>query len=168
VLFVSTRKVFQRGDEAWDAYIQWIGLPRLQQVRTVDAALNERVDECGSVYCNELEIPAARAGLPEPRSSGEYYLLATKVTAASWNETFAGFDFFGCDLSDETMTSSLLNCGPWTGALRRLADRLNSYGLLSIDDALEAQKLLATAWGPEEPHALADVWAVYGWKGARP
>ncbi len=162
MLFVSTRQVFQRGDAAWDAYLAWIALPHLRQVRTVDAALNKYVDDCGSIPCDPSEILGALATLPAPRGAREYTLLGTKVESASWTETFDGFDYLGCDLSDDTMTSSLLNCGPWTGLLQPFVDRLNSYGLLSVDDARQAQKLLPTAWGAENPHACADVWALFG------
>ena len=162
MLFVSTRQVLQLGDAAWDAYIKWIALPHLRQVRTVDPGLNEYVDDCGSIYCDRSEIRGALGRLPEPRSAREYYLLGTKVESTSWTETFDGFDYFGCDLSDETMTSSLLNCGPWTGLLQPFVGRLNSYGLLSVDDARQAQKLLPTEWGANEPHAFADVWALFG------
>jgi len=162
MLFVSTRKTFQRGDASWDAYVKSIELPRLDQVRTVDAGLNECVDDSGNVYCDRSEIRDALGTLPVPRSAREYYLLGTKVDTESWNETFDSFAFLGCDLSDGTMTSSLLNCGPWNGLLQPFVDRLNSYGLLSVDDAFKAQRLLPVEWGAEEPHAIVDVWAVFG------
>ncbi len=57
---------------------------------------------------------------PIPRLSKEFHLL-------------------GFDLCDETKTSSILNCGPWTGLLFPLTKKLNNYGLLpDINSALEA------------------------------
>jgi hypothetical protein len=73
-----------------------------------------------------------------------------------------GFDFLGCDLSDETITSSVLTCGPWNGLLRPFVQRLNSYGLLSVSDALEVHTILPVEWGADEPHAAAHVWALFG------
>jgi hypothetical protein len=160
--FVSTRQVFQRGDATWDGYIEWIRLPHLSEIRTLDAKLNEYVDRCGDVYCDRADIKAALETLPAPRGPQEHYLLAAKVDSDEWAETFDGFDFLGCDLSDETGTSSVLNCGPWRGALQPLVARLNRYGLLSVRDALQVQKLLPREWGVEEPHADADVWALFG------
>ena len=94
----------------------------------------------------------------EPR---EYFLLGAKVDAPIPPESFEGFEYLGCDLADETMTSSLLNCGPWMGSLQPLTLRLNEVGLLSVDDALQAQRLLPAEWGADEPHASASVWAVF-------
>jgi hypothetical protein len=63
-------------------------------------------------------------------------------------------------LSDETHTSSLLNCGPWEGKLSPLASRLNCYGLLTYEDAVLAQTLLPTEW-PGDPHGEVTIWALY-------
>jgi hypothetical protein len=161
MIFLSTRQRFRRGDPGWDGYIQWIGLPQLSEVRTIDAKVNEDVDQCGRVYCERGEIDAVLEMLPVPSVGRQYYLLAAKVESESWAETFDGFVFVGCDLSDETTTSSVLNCGPWTGPLLPFVPRLNRYGLLSLDDAREVRSLLPLAWGAEEPHASADIWATF-------
>ena len=42
--------------------------------------------------------------------------------------------FLGYDLSDETWTSSLLNCGRWEGELMKIAQRVNQYGLLNWEE----------------------------------
>jgi len=162
MLFVSTRQRFQHGDPHWESYISWIGLPQLREVRTVDAKLNEYVNDCGSRYCEQSEIESVLKMLPTPSSPREYYLLATKVDSESRLGTFDGFDFLGCDLSDETMTSSVLNCGPWTGLLQPFVRRLNQYGLLSsVEDARKVASVLPHEWGAD-PHASADVWAIFG------
>ena len=66
----------------------------------------------------------------------------------------------GHDLSNETHTSSLLNCGPWEGQLKPFTERLNEYGLLSRQDAESAKKILPNEWG-DDPHARVTVWALY-------
>jgi hypothetical protein len=164
MLFVSTRQRFQSADPEWESYIGWIDLRHLREVRTLDAALNRYVDDCGSIYCELSEIRSVLEMLPRPKTDLEYYLIAKSLESES-PERVDGFDFLGCDLSDETMTSSLLNCGPWKGLLEPFVSRLNSYGLLSVGDARDAQELLPVAWGTDEPHAAANVWALYGRSG---
>jgi len=66
----------------------------------------------------------------------------------------------GYDLSDETWTSSLLNCGRWEGTLAPIAQRVNQYGLLSLEDAKTAQSLLPEAWH-DDPHAMVTIWALF-------
>lgn len=161
MLFVSTRRRFHYGDPGWDRYIAWIALPHLREVRTLDAALNKYVDECGSLYCEPSEVGSVLEMLPKPASDHEYYLLGRSLEAEG-ADSLDGFEFLGCDLSDETMTSSILNCGPWTGLLAPFVNRLNSYGLLSTTDAHQVQNLLPVEWGADEPHAAAKIWALYG------
>jgi hypothetical protein len=161
MLFVSTRQRFRHGDPGWDGYVGRIELPHLLEVRTLDAGLNKYVDRCGCVFCDLPEIDSVLDMLPRPTGEREYYLLGSSLESES-PESFHGFEFLGCDLSDETMTSSVLNCGPWKGRLAPFVKRLNSYGLLSPEDAREAKRLLPLEWGVEEPHAAADIWALYG------
>jgi hypothetical protein len=66
----------------------------------------------------------------------------------------------GHDLSDETWTSSLLNCGRWSGVLAPIAQRVNQYGLLNLEDAKKAQALLPQAWH-DNPHAHVTIWALF-------
>lgn len=167
MLWVSTRKRFCSGDPAWNRYIAWIALPHLREVRTLDAALNECVEDCGSLYCEPSEVASVLGMLPVPTNTREYYLLGQRLESES-PAIIDGFDFLGCDLCDETMTSSVLNCGPWEGCLAPLVARLNSCGLLSADDAREAQRLLPLEWGADEPHANVDIWTLYGQAAGTP
>ena len=66
----------------------------------------------------------------------------------------------GYDLSDETWTSSLLNCGRWEGILAPIAQQVNQYGLLNLEDAKIAQSLLPDAWC-NDPHAFVTIWALF-------
>jgi hypothetical protein len=161
MLWVSTRQRYQYGDPDWDRYIAWIGLPHLREVRTLDAGLNKYVEECGSVYCDLSDVDSVLETLPRPATDHEYYLLGRLLEAES-ADSIDRFDFLGCDLSDETMTSSVVNCGPWKGRLAPFVSRLNSVGLLTVADARRVQELLPVEWGADEPHAAAQIWALYG------
>lgn len=161
MLWVSTRQRFQCGDPEWDGYISWVALPHLREVRTLDAVLNKYVGRSGSLYCEPSEVDSVLEMLPRPANDHEYYLLGRLLESGS-EASIDGFDFLGCDLSDESMTSSVMNCGPWKGRLAPFFSRLNSVGLLSASDAREAQNLLSVEWGAEEPHAAAQIWALYG------
>jgi hypothetical protein len=64
------------------------------------------------------------------------------------------------NLSDKTHTSSLLNCGPWTGELAPFTLRLNPFGLLAQEDARTTQPLLPAARS-NDPHSIVEVWALF-------
>ena len=159
--FVSARHVFRRGDPGWEAYAEWIALPQLTEVRTLDASLNTYVRECGSLYCSLSHLEPAINLLPLPEGPREYLMLAVPLVSGALPTSLTGWRFLGCDLADETMTSSLLNCGPWRGQLARFTERLTPFGLLSVDDAQQAQRALVSEWGIEEPHASTTAWALF-------
>jgi hypothetical protein len=115
-VWISTRQRFQYGDPKWEAYITRMKLPHLREVRTLDAALNKDVDDCGDMYCELSQVKSVLEMLPRPARDREYYLLGRLQEAVS-AAAIHGFAFLGCDLSDESMTSSVLNCGPWMGRL---------------------------------------------------
>ena len=124
------------------------------------AALNGYAQGFGDIETSPDAIARHVEMLPAPTAS-QYYLLAINLDAQ-----FAAFAptrwiFLGCDLCDETETSSLLNCGPWLGRLKPFTERLNSVGLLSLNDARDAQRLLPQEWGHGTDHARVDVWALY-------
>lgn len=158
--FVSTRNVFRRGDPGWEAYAEWIALPHLTEVRTLDAALNTCVRECGSLDCSLSDLESAMSLLPVPDPAHEYLMLAVPLVSSGL-PSLTEWRFLGCDLADETMTSSVLNCGPWAGQLARFTDRLTPFGLLALDDAQEAQRALVSEWGLEEPHSSTTAWALF-------
>jgi hypothetical protein len=79
MLFVSTRQRFQHGDPEWDTYIAWIELRHLREVRTLDAALNKYVDQCGSIHCEPSEVDSVLEMLPRPSSEREYYLVGRSI-----------------------------------------------------------------------------------------
>ena len=161
MLWVSTRQRFRHGDAAWETYAVWIGLQHLREVRTLDAMLNKYVNNCGSFYCDVSDVESVLQMLPRPANEREYYLLG-RLLESDGADPIEGFDFLGCDLSDKTMTSSVVNCGPWKGSLAPFVSRLNSVGLLSVSDARRVQEILPVEWGADQPHAAVQIWALYG------
>ncbi len=160
-IWVSTRRTFREGDAGWPKYIEFVGLPALTEVRSLDSMLNEYVDDCGECSLQSFdELESSLASLPRPSNDREYHLLFMDAEHEEPPPTSTQCTLLGFDLSDWTHTSSLLNCGPWIGELARFTSRLNRYGLLSYDDALSAKAILPLAW-PDHPHADVTVWALY-------
>lgn len=160
-MWLSTRFRFQEGDKGWADYLRFIGVPELKEVRSLDSALNEYVDDCGSCQVQSLdEIPKVLGSLPHPANERQYHLLFLDAENEKVPADVTGCRLLGHDLSDETHTSSLLNCGPWKRKLAAFIPRLNRYGLLSYDDAMMAKELLPSEW-PGNPHAEVTVWALY-------
>jgi hypothetical protein len=159
-MWLSRRRMFRRGDQEWDDYIVFIDLPHLHEVRSIDGYLNKDLD--GTVYVHaldELEILLTHFEPLEPETQ-YFQLLAHQSLAQPALADPSRFRLLGYDLSDETHTSSLLNCGPWTGVLAPLTLRLNQYGLLTLADAQVAQALLPSVWCAD-PHAVVEIWALF-------
>ena len=166
-MWVSTRERFRANDAGWAKYIAFIGLPQLSEVRSIDAALNPYVERCGSLDVRSFsDIPDALATLPRPAREDAYYLLFLDPEAEAVPPDLSGYRLLGHDLSDETHTSSLLNCGPWTGKLAQFRHRLNEFGLLTLDDAQLAKSLLPEVW-PDNPHADVTIWVLYEVEGVQ-
>jgi hypothetical protein len=160
-MWLSTRCRFQQGDTGWADYVRFIGLPSLREVRSLDSALNKYVADLGSCPVTSLiEALEMLPRLPRTESNRQFYLLALDAETEKVQTSSSELRLLGHDLSDETHTSSLLNCGPWTGELAAFVPRLNQYGLLTFDDAIRAKALLPAAW-PGDPHANVTVWALY-------
>lgn len=98
--------------------------------------------------------------LPLPISSQQYYQLFTDALVQEIPSVHPRLKPLGYDLSDETWTSSLLNCGRWESGLASIAQRVNQYGLLSFEDAQTARKLLPDAWC-NSPHSFVTIWALF-------
>lgn len=159
-MWLSTRNILSRGDDDWQGYIEFIKLPHLKEVRTIDPWVNKIAD--GSLFLTSLdEVEEVLAMLQPPEPVKQYSQLLVNVSDEEIApQDISRFHFLGCDLSDETHTSSLLNCGPWTGILAPMTQRLNQYGLLSLEDAKLAQELLPSVW-ENDPHAYVDIWTLF-------
>ena len=162
-MFLSVRTKFRKGDKGWHECVEPLGLPHLLEVRSIDSLMNYYAAHHGPEECTPETADEALAELPPPDPNDQYYLLAIDLLAEP--EYVArlpdGWKLMGYDLSDETRTSSLHNCGPWQGRLEPLIRRLNEFGLLSLADAELARKLLPLEWGEQEPHAHVTIWALY-------
>lgn len=159
-MWLSTRNILSKGDDDWLGYIEFIKLPHLKEVRTIDPWVNKIVD--GSLFLTSLdEVEEVLAMLQPPEPVKQYSQLLVNVSDEEIApQDVSRFHFLGYDLSDETHTSSLLNCGPWTGILAPMTQRLNQYGLLSLEDAKLAQELLPSVW-ENDAHAYVDIWALF-------
>lgn len=160
-MWLSTRKIRRAGDPEWDDYVRFVGLSHLREVRSIDSWCNPCEDGNYPVCTlDELWQRLETDLLPVPTPGSEYYLVFTNALGCNGSVAHPRLKPLGYDLSDETWTSSLLNCGPWQGSLERIARRTGENGLLSLEDAKLAQALLPDAWGGD-PHADVTVWALF-------
>jgi hypothetical protein len=160
-MWLNMRRIRRAGDPDWDEYIQFVGLPHLREIRTIDAWCSPCVDGNYPFYTlDELWERLEMDLLPIPAPASEYYLLFTDALGPNGDVAHPRLKPLGYDLSDETWTSSLLNCGRWQGALEPIARRTAENGLLSLEDAKRAQALLPEAWGGD-PHGFVTVWALF-------
>lgn len=162
-MLVSTCRSPGPADGDWHDFLKYmraIGFSEAQvlQLRTIDRQLLKTL---GRVESAPAAPESSMDALPAPAGANEFYLLAINRDGAFADFVPRGWMLVGHDLSDESLTSSLLNCGPWTGGLRPIFERLNSHGLLTEEDSRMAQKLLPVEWGDAEPHAHTVVWALY-------
>jgi hypothetical protein len=163
-MFLSVRRKIRRGDKRWLDYIKSVDRPYLDEVRTIDFYMNPYAPHAGDEQCTPETLDQAVGELPIPDpNNNEYYQLAIDLLTEP--EAVArlpkGWKLLGYDVSDETETSSLHNCGPWKGQLEPLTRRLNDVGLLSLADAELARKLLPLEWGETMDHAHVTIWALY-------
>lgn len=160
-MWLSTRGIRRAGDPEWDDYVHFVGLPHLREVRTIDSWCNPCIGGNYSVATlAELWECLGMDLLPVPAPGREYYLLFTDALGPHGSVAHARLKPLGYDLSDETWTSSLLNCGRWQGVLEPIARRTGANGLLALEDAKLAQALLPEAWGGD-PHGFVTVWALF-------
>lgn len=160
-MWLTARNTFRRTDPAWQTYASWMKLEHLGEVRTIDAMLNDLIDRDHGVALVGEDWQDALPLFPELDPQTQYYQLAVDLSTDLRPKESSRLRLLGYDLCDDTWTSSLLNCGPWEGILSGLDQRRNAFGLLDLDAATEAQRLLPEAWGENEIHAFVDVWALF-------
>jgi len=162
-MVLSVRRKVRRGDKRWLEYIEAVERPQLDEVRTIDFYMSPHAQRSGDIECTPETLAQALDDMPVPDPKNEYYLLAVDLLTEP--ESVArlpdGWKLLGHDLSDETHTSSLHNCGSWEGLLEPLVHRLNEFGLLSLADAELARKLLPMEWGENMDHTNVTIWALY-------
>ena len=160
-MFVSTRRTWRPDDHDWEGFVTPRGFSRFAELRSIDAQLNGYPASSGDIDCTPDSLAASVEELPPPQSDREYLLLAINLSREFAEFVPKGWTLLGHDLTDETYTSSLLNCGIWEGRLAPIAARMNRVGLLSREDAEAAQRLLPKEWGTGMDHAHTVVWALY-------
>ena len=164
---ISLRECVWRGERTWEDYLPLRDLSHLSRIRTADVGLNPYVGEPIFLFPPDDDVLTALCALPGTDSSPRcYYLLAINVEEETTPVLPASAVFLGYDVCNFG-TSSLLNCGQWEGKLLPITERLNDFGLLTLDDAKLAQALLPEEWGEDEPHACVDIWVLYDITGMR-
>ena len=160
-MYLTARNTYTSAHESWAKYLEFVGISKLTEVRTIDHSLNELIDGSEGIHCDAESFEEALSELPKLPSSSHYIQLAVNLTDEPNPTIPSKASLLGYDLADETEISSLLNCGAWESRLADFAKRLNEFGLLTLEDAREAQRLLPLEWGEEEGHAFVDIWAIY-------
>jgi hypothetical protein len=160
-IWLSTRKIRRAGEPEWDNYSKFVGQPHWEEVRTIDNWCNPCLD--GNYAQDSIEGVwefLEEGILKAPENDDEYHLLFVDAEGEHHPLLHPRLHLLGYDLSDETWTSSLLNCGRWMGPLEAIARRTKSNGLLNFEDAVEAKRILPEAWNGD-PHANLTIWALY-------
>ena len=157
-MWLSTRQRLCKGDPNWDAFTDFVGLSHLSEVRSIDSSWNPCIEGNFPIDSMSYLWDNLESLLPQ-KAANEYYLLCVD---SEYHDTFPHprLTFLGYDLSDETWTSTLLNCGPWEGKLAILAANSRSNGLLELPAAKTAQALLPDEWNNDH-HSHVTIWALY-------
>jgi len=159
-LWLSKRQVLRAGDPEWSSFIQFAGLTHLREVRTMDSSINHCLDGDYPIRTLDELWEREKEGLIAPPTSNEYYLVFTDASGSNGSISHSRLAPLGYDLSDETWTSSVLNCRRWQGALEPIARRALGNGLLTLQDAKLAQAILPEEWDGD-PHSHVTIWVLF-------
>ena len=169
-LFVAVER-FTPQDEGWASYFEWIELPQLSDLVTLDPALcrpliQERTDadwdfvDPGPIdrgFFTDLRYVRSRAS-----GSGQILCVFENPDCfPNLPPEASDFAYVGCDLIDSMgNTSSLTNCGGGFPTVFSQAE-LSGNGLLaSFDRAREVQRELPKRES-DEPHAYCDLFVIF-------
>ena len=157
-MWLSTRKRLRKGNSEWNSFTEFVELSHLSEVRSIDSFCNP-CREGNFAIASLADLWDKLESLQAAEKESEYHLLF--VDSDHHNIfTHQRLTFLGCDLSDETWTSTLLNCGPWKGPLAALAAGSRPNGLLELSAAKTAQSVLPEEWD-DDPHSHVTIWALY-------
>lgn len=162
-MLFSVRNTFSKDDFGWKDYLDFIQFKVPDVIYTFDGALNDPVDNTAVRIDSVQDLEEAKKVLPdltEPET--QYYQMAINLDEEAMPELPSHITILGYDICDDTEVSSLLNCGPWEDELAPIAARINQYGLLSLEDAQEAKRLIPQLWddNDEEPRGSDVIWCV--------
>jgi len=155
---LSLREPLFPDSPEWSSYWWNHRYEQVTDLRTVDHYFNKVIE--GSYIVSDLEELEDMLDLLPDRQGRQYICLVKDASDGELPADDANFRLLGFDVSDWTMTSSLTNCGLWLDELEPIAQSVNRHGLLTLEAAREAQRILPMLW-PGDPHGLVSVWAIY-------
>lgn len=174
IYWYTARGVFNItcGAQAWENYIQWIQLPQLVEVVSLDGGLNEDIISEKSHYVPDSAVidndfitglyTSLKFVSDEMKDFGKYNLLAVikNPTVECNTVNLNDFDFVGYDLLDQDYgNSALTNCGGFYETYSP-AD-INQFGLMDdFEKAIHTKELLITN-NPVEHHADTNLFAIW-------
>lgn len=159
---VGLRRPHDVTDPMWSGYLADLDLVGRHDVCSIDGWVCPygRREPGDAAFATLAEVERY---LPHVDIGGddEYALVFVDADVATLPVDHPALRLVGYDLSDETHTSSLLNCGPWhEQGLGELAVRRNERGLLDRADAYAARDLLPIAFF-DDYHGWCTVWALF-------
>jgi hypothetical protein len=172
-LYLVTERFDASRGAAWRSCVEWIDLPQLTELVSVDGTLCDHVaDEIRDDdwphllaedfmlhWYTDLPYLLRRCGSIEGRNM----LCAFRDPERQPEPPSAPFDWVyeGCDLVDvKSGPSALTNCGGGFPLAFR-GDEVTPHGLIaSLDRAKEIQRALREHY-PDEHHANCHVWSVF-------
>jgi hypothetical protein len=177
-IWYTARAKFDPGHgPAWDQYLQWVQLPQLTELLTLDIVLCPEIiqeltpedwehnvhQDHRLFYFRDLDYLLGRlAGVAQP-----FNLLAVIwEPPAPCHDYLADprFQFTGYDLVEEaTGISALTNCGGFPLAFPN--QDLSPLGLLPDYDLAKAVQARLRQHYPNEHHAQCDLWGIWQMRG---
>jgi hypothetical protein len=171
-LFIATARFDPSDGKSWLNYFQWVRIPALTEVVSLDCSLCERLvadfaDEDWQHIINEdfrlhyfyhLDYLLSRVhGKKRRNILGLYRNPETHITKAP---AAGNFSFIGYDLIEEqTQISALTNCGGFPDVFSN--EELNSQGLLPLFERAAEVKVKLVEKHPEESHARCELYAIW-------
>jgi len=169
--FIATKRFTPEDGEAWDNYIQWSGLPQLEELVSLDGMMCPTLlEEIRDDYWDHIGQESFMLyyfldfRFSDERSRGhseeECFVRISQSGATPLPPPVADFEFIGYDLVDiHDLASALTNCGGFPGVFAN--SESSRFGLLTdFERAAEVQQWLRSLH-PEEHHANCHLWATF-------
>ncbi len=167
-------KNYHRYGKGWDEYIEWIKLPHLKEVVSLDGMLNDPIFEpdyndsdvwnfIHSIGLRQTGFYTSQDYVLQNCKNYDHVNLLTVVISPGQDCRYIevdDYEFMGYELLDDWFgTSVLTNCGGFNEPI--LPTEINEYGL--VDDYVAAYAISKRLWenNPEHGHAKTNVIAVW-------